>query len=192
MEKSSLGELKLFLTEDIFLLDEDIESLTKNDSQEIQVQPTQTTSISSSTTNETPTADSPAQEVEVKEPIKVRGKFEKGILILHEESSLADPVMDMLVKMITAVNHSMSEVGLLNSEELEGRTLEEFQAINAHVILKFGRIKHPINALPIHEYQPHTEDETEYLFADSLSMIAEDGNLKRKLWASLKSLFNLA
>lgn len=190
MEKSSLGELKLFLTEDIFLLDEDLESLTKNDSQEIQVKPTQTTAISSPLPS--PVAESPAQEEEVQEPIKVRGKFEKGILILHEESSLADPVMDMLVKMITAVNHSMSEVGLLSSEELEGRTLEEFQAINAHVILKFGRIKHPINALPIHEYQPHTEDETEYLFADSLSMIAEDGNLKRKLWASLKSLFNLA
>jgi hypothetical protein len=113
-------------------------------------------------------------------------------LILHEEEKLADEVMEMMVKMIQAVNHSMNEAGMISSKNLEGRSLEEFMDLNAHKVLKFGRIKHPINALPAIEYTIHTEEETEYLFADSLSVIAEDRDLKVKLWNSLKILFNIS
>ena len=100
--------------------------------------------------------------------------------------------MDMLVKMLNACGHSMSEVGLLAAENLENRSLEEFKALNAHVVLKFGRIKHPINQLPINSYEIHTEEETEYLFADALTSIAEDKGLKRQLWGALQLLFNLS
>jgi len=131
---------------------------------------------------------------EVKEPIPpiVRGQFAKGILILHEEDELADEVMDMLSKMVSAVNHSMSDVGLLSSEELKGKSLEDFQAINAHKVIKFGKISHPINALPIPSYQIKTEEETEYLFADSLTQISMDRALKKKLWENLQTLFNIS
>jgi hypothetical protein len=69
--------------------------------------------------------------------------------------------------------------------------MEEFQALNAHVVLKFGKIKHPINALFDQLYEIHSDDETEFLFADSLSSIFEDKKLKVKLWNSLQILFNL-
>ncbi|WP_268034118.1 hypothetical protein [Algoriphagus sp. PAP.12] len=191
MDKSTLGELKYILNEDIFLFDEDKDSLAKESGFQAenpnlnQVQePTSPGLTKIETKQET------APEVEL-EPIQVRGKFEKGILILHEEESLNAEIMDMLVKILQAVGHSMSEVGLLNSKELEGRSLDEFHAINAHVVLKFGRIKHPINAFPILDYHIHAENETEYLFADSLTSIFEDSNLKRKLWTTLKTLFNI-
>ena len=61
----------------------------------------------------------------------------------------------------------------------------------AHVVLKFGVIKHPINAKFDQLYEIHAEDETEYLFANSLSEIFEDKKLKVKLWNSLQILFNL-
>jgi hypothetical protein len=70
--------------------------------------------------------------------------------------------------------------------------MEDFQGLNAHVVLKFGRIKHPVNNLPFAAYDIHTEGETEYLFADALSTIAEDKQLKRKLWTALQLLFNLS
>ncbi|SHO59799.1 hypothetical protein [Algoriphagus zhangzhouensis] len=191
MDKSTLGELKYILNEDIFLFDEDKDSLAKEsgfhagntDLNQVQ-EPASPGLTKIETKQET------APEVEL-EPIQVRGKFEKGILILHEEESLNAEIMDMLVKILQAVGHSMSEVGLLNSQELEGRSLDEFHAINAHVVLKFGRIKHPINAFPILDYHIHAENETEYLFADSLTSIFEDSNLKRKLWTTLKTLFNI-
>ena len=78
------------------------------------------------------------------------------------------------------------------AENLENRSLEEFKALNAHVVLKFGRIKHPINQLPISSYEIHTEEEIEYLFADALTSISEDKALKRQLWTALQLLFNLS
>ncbi|SFN86944.1 hypothetical protein SAMN04488519_102291 [Algoriphagus ornithinivorans] len=193
MENLSLGELKYILQEPIYLFEED-QSELKNKVSENKSELVKKNEVPPTPHEEPIKSDElkpETEEIEI-EPIKVRGKFEKGILILHEEAALSDPVMDMLVKMIQAVGHSMSEVGLVSSEELHGKSLEEFQAINAHIVLKFGKIKHPINALPIHEYQIHTEEETEYLFADSLTAISEDKNLKVKTWNALKLLFNIS
>ena len=128
----------------------------------------------------------------IEAPIPIKGNFSKGILVIHEEANLNAEVMDMLVKMLNACGHSMSEVGLLAAENLENRSLEEFKALNAHIVLKFGRIKHPINQLPINSYEIHTEEDTEYLFADALSSISEDKGLKRQLWGALQLLFNLS
>lgn len=128
----------------------------------------------------------------VQESIPLQGNFTKGILIVHEEEKLNAEIMDMLVKMITACGHSMNEVGLVSSLTLENRSMEEFQALNAHVVIKFGRIKHPINQFSFGTYEIQSEGETEYLFADALSSIAEDKSLKRKLWSALQLLFNLS
>lgn len=134
-----------------------------------------------------------AQTIEqAPDPIAIQGNFSNGILILHEEDQLPPIVLEMLVNMIQAVGHSMNEVGLVSSAALEGRSLQELYDLNAHKILKFGRIKHPINALPAKDYHIHAERATEYLFADSLSIIAEDKILKKKLWNNLKVLFNIS
>lgn len=177
MENESLEELQHFLPEEIYLTPEDRKSILSS----LEAGQKAVKKI-----------DIPTQEEEIKpEPIEVKGTFAKGILILHEENELSPEVMDMLVKMITAVGHSMSDVGLLNSEKLENRSMEDFQAINAHVVLKFGRIKHSINALPASPYEVYSDEGTEYLFADALSVISETKELKRKLWNSLQVVFNL-
>lgn len=178
MENESLEELQHFLPEEIYLIPEDRKSILS--------------SLASGSKSTQKVEETPEVEEVKPDPIAVKGTFAKGILILHEENELAPEVMDMLVKMITAVGHSMSDVGLLNSEKLENRSMDDFQAINAHVVLKFGRIKHPINALPATAYEVYSEDGTEYLFADALSVISEEKELKRKLWNSLQVLFNLS
>lgn len=174
MENDSIEELQSLITEEIYLIPEDRKAILAQLEGKTEV----------------------AQEVissePVVEPIPVRGNFSKGVLVLHEENELPTEVMDMLVNMIKAVGHSMNEVGMVSSESLENRSMEDFQALNAHVVLKFGKIKHPINALFDQLYEIHSEVETEYLFADSLSMIFDDKKLKVKLWNSLQILFNLS
>jgi hypothetical protein len=181
MENDSIEELKYLLTEEIYLIPEDRKAILG--------QLDGKTEIPLEGKVETP-QEVVTTEPEM-EPIPVRGNFSKGVLILHEENELPSEVMDMLVNMIKAVGHSMNEVGLVSSETLENRTMEDFQALNAHVVLKFGKIKHSINALFDQLYEIHSDEETEFLFADSLSSIFEDKKLKVKLWNSLQILFNL-
>jgi hypothetical protein len=196
MEEMNIQQLQHILTEDLFLIKEEYKTkslLEKSEGKSIQEISQKSVSKADSTLETAVVLEPSAEDLVVpKDPISIRGKFENGVLILHEEEELAPEVMEMMVKMIQAVNHSMNEVGMISSKDLEGRSLEEFMDLNAHKVLKFGRIKHPINALPALEYSIHTEEETEYLFADSLSVIAEDRDLKVKLWNSLKILFNIS
>lgn len=199
MENDSLESLSAFLEEPIFLLEADrkrlAESLQVSGDKEAMSAVEQPVAFSSSENTATDSLTPVDQEIKlesVEEPILIKGNFSKGILVIHEEANLNAEVMDMLVKMLNACGHSMSEVGLLAAENLENRSLEEFKALNAHVVLKFGRIKHPINQLPISPYEIHTEEETEYLFADALTSISEDKGLKRQLWGALQLLFNLS
>lgn len=202
MENDSLQVLKHLIEEEIYLIPEDrkailaqLEDPTPTAAKPIGqaakvgvIIPKQ--EISESVSEPIATYQSPGEAVSY-DPIQVRGQFTKGLLVLHEEEKLSSEVMEMLVKMINACGHSMNEVGLLSSEKLEGRTVDEFKNLNAHTVLKFGRINHPINAFPARTYEVHSEKGTEYLFADSLSSIAEDKKLKIKLWTSLQALFNL-
>lgn len=207
MENESLENLKSFLVEELFLIPDDLKKL------EDELQGLSSTGSTQANTNPRELKIANGLDLAVKdasrlhsvktefedlneeikqEAIPLKGNFTKGILIIHEESELSPDVMDMLVKMINACGHSMAEVGMVSSENLENRSMEDLNALNSHVILKFGRIKHPVNALPSQAYEIFTEGETEYLFADSLTVIAEDKNLKRKLWTSLQKLFNLS
>lgn len=199
MENDSLESLSVFLEEPIFLLEADRSTLaaTLQGSAVTDARLVEGLKATISTTENIASDPITPTEQEVKlepieAPIPIKGNFSKGILVIHEEANLNAEVMDMLVKMLNACGHSMSEVGLLAAENLENRSLEEFKALNAHIVLKFGRIKHPINQLPINSYEIHTEEDTEYLFADALSSISEDKGLKRQLWGALQLLFNLS
>jgi len=199
MENDSLESLSAFLEEPIFLLEEDRKRLAESlqvsggkDAISALEQPVAFPSNERPATHSLTPVDQETKIESVEEPILIKGNFSKGILVIHEETNLNPEVMDMLVKMLNACGHSMSEVGLLAAENLENRSMEDFKALNAHVVLKFGRIKHPINQLPISSYEIHTEEETEYLFADALTSISEDKGLKRQLWAALQLLFNLS
>jgi hypothetical protein len=198
MENDSLESLQTFLEDSIFLLPEDQKKIEQSlfRTSESQVgNKTKVVEKSADLNAETPEKSNLPEEVQsapISDPIQVRGNFTKGILVVHEESSLNSEVMDMLVKMLNACGHSMTEVGLLAAESLENRSMEDFQALNAHVVLKFGRVKHPLNQLPVTPYEIHTEGETEYLFADALTSISEDKTLKRQLWTTLQLLFNLS
>ncbi|MDX5338371.1 MAG: hypothetical protein LPK25_05045 [Cyclobacteriaceae bacterium] len=178
MNMDNLNELASFIQEEIYLWTEE-KNLYRSEASKV-----------SSKLTHPPTLDEIPEEIQLP-PIPVKGNFSKGILIVHEESELHPEVMDMLVKMVNACGHSMSEVGLVKAEDLENRSMEDFNALNAHTVLKFGRVKHLINSIPAPAYEVYSEDETEYLFADSLPVISEDQSLKKKLWVALQKLFKL-
>ncbi|MDA0315036.1 MAG: hypothetical protein O2829_05215 [Bacteroidetes bacterium] len=199
MENDSLESLSAFLEDSIFLLEADQKIIAE----ELMISVPSKPILSEEQQKNTYSSKIEHKEIQltnyqetkldlIEDLIPIKGNFSKGILVLHEESSLSTEVMDMLVKMLNACGHSMTEVGLLAAENLENRSMEEFKALNAHVVLKFGRIKHPINQLPIISYEIHTEGETEYLFSDALTSISEDKALKRQLWGALQLLFNLS
>ena len=206
MENASLEELRSLIEEEIYLIAEDREviemQLTANTElpSPVEQKAPHQSSIDSANDGEiaskepvlTNLSTEKAMKESVSEPIPIRGNFSKGVLILHEEDALNTEVMEMLVKMIRACGHSMTEVGMAASSSLEGRSMEDFQDLNARTVLKFGRIKHPVNSISSTRYEVFSENETEYLFADSLSEISEDKNLKVKLWNSLQVLFNLS
>lgn len=198
MENDSLESLQTFLEDSIFLLPEDQKKIeqslfgTSESQLAKEIVAVEKSSDLSAGTPEKSNLSEEVQSAPISDPIQVKGNFTKGILVVHEESNLNSDVMDMLVKMLNACGHSMTEVGLLAAESLENRSMEDFQALNAHVVLKFGLVKHPINQLPITPYEIHTEEETEYLFADALTSISEDKTLKRRLWTTLQLLFNLS
>ncbi|GAA0879570.1 hypothetical protein GCM10009119_25380 [Algoriphagus jejuensis] len=204
MENASLEELKTLIEEEIYLIPEDREAiliqlnakaeLSTVENQTDAMRTVDTVAESEASAKYSQAKPEPENEPEelTPEPIPVRGNFSKGVLILHEEDDLKPEVMEMLMKMIKACGHSMSEVGMVASSVLEDRTMDELQNLNAHILLKFGRIKHPINGISSSRYEVFSENETEYLFADSLTEISEDKNLKVKLWTSLQVLFNLS
>lgn len=195
MEKISIHHLSQFITEDIFLLPAEFKTTSQPENQN-------SSALEASNLNPLPplisqdlqeiTSDKINIETLGEEPIPVLGNFEKGVLILIEEIILRPEVMDMLVKMLNAVGHSMNEVGLIHSNTLEKRSLRELQSLNAQTVLKFGRLSHPINAIPATPYEVHMEGEVQYLFADALSAISEDNLLKKKLWSALQILFNIS
>lgn len=174
MNMENLYELASFIQEDIFFLPEDRDRVKA----ELKEPNSKST-------------DKEIQEEIQAPPIPVKGNFTKGILIVHEEPELTPSIMDMLVKMVNACGHSMTEIGLVKAEDLENRSMEDFNSLNAHTVLKFGRVKHLINSIPAPTYEVYTEEETEYIFADSLSAISEDTELKKKLWLALQKLFKL-
>jgi hypothetical protein len=195
MEQISIHHLSQFITEELFLIQEDMEisAQIETESSKSLEQPVlkQTIPIIPQVVQTISEEKVIIQELK-EEPIPVLGNFEKGVLILIEEDSLRPEVMEMLVKMLNAVGHSMNEVGLIHSHTLDMRSMKDLKNLNAHTILKFGRIQHPINSVPANQYEVYAEEDVQYLFAEALTSISEDNSLKKKLWGALQILFNIS
>lgn len=195
MEEMSIHHLSQFITEEIFLLPEEFPDDPQIESSSINPLDSPSSAPLIPIISQAPQAvmEKNINTESIKdESIPLLGNFEKGVLILIEEAVLMPEVIDMLVKMLNAVGHSMRDVGLIHSNTLEKRSLTELHDLNAHVILKFGRLQHPINSLPANQYEVYAEEGVQYLFADALSTIAEDSSLKKRLWGALQILFNIS
>lgn len=136
--------------------------------------------------NTTPAAD----------PLKFLGSNQKHITILVNESNavfLTDISLTFLTGILNACKLNMSDVAVINICQSKNN---HYTVINSatqpRIMLLFGVSPQEIG-LPI--YFPHFQiqpfSNTTYVCAPHLSNIRDDQSLKAKLWANLKSVFQL-
>ncbi|WP_009033747.1 hypothetical protein [Indibacter alkaliphilus] len=177
MESQNLHYLSLFLDQEIYLMPEDRDSLSKQaDSQVL---------------TESSVEQIPEEEVEEKLELEYQGGFEKGILVVFEGKELEKEHHDLLFNILNAVNCSLKDVALCSDMSLNLVSPDYISNMAPNKVIIFGNIHHDIISLKKKDYSILQEEGTEYLFADGLKTISEDKNLKRALWTALQVLFNI-
>lgn len=179
MEENSIHHFSLFLDTPIYLLPEEKSSLIHAPSSKEQEK------------------TAPQEEeipVEISQGIQelvYDGGFEKGVLVVYEENYLADGIKELLFRILDAVGCSLKDIALAGAEALSGTGMEQIEALNPVKVIVFGQPKHSLLQLKKKTYDIQMIEETEYLFADNLELISENKELKKLLWASLQTLFNV-
>jgi hypothetical protein len=120
------------------------------------------------------------------------GGFEKGVLVALDEKELNADLKELLFRILDAVGCSLKDIALCGPEELATAEIAQIEALNPLKVIVFGQPQHPIMQLKKSNYEIHMIDDTEYLFADRLELIAANKEMKKSLWASLKTLFNVS
>jgi hypothetical protein len=123
--------------------------------------------------------------------ITAKGEVQKGLLVVLGEAA-APELMGFLAKILGAVGFDLS-ADALTVQLSEDQKIGFSKLAKAHAIrhvLCFGvqppQMQLNFNAPP---YHPFTVNEISFLFADQLSSIQANQNLKRPLWEGLKSMF---
>lgn len=175
MENQSLYHLGMFLDQDIYLLPEEkSQILSKSPQNEVELE-----------------TESLAFDEEEAPVLEYEGGFEKGILVIFEGKELEKEFQDLLLKILNAVNCSLKDIALCSDMSLNLVNHDYLQEMNPNKIIVFGNIHHDLMGLKKKNYKIQHEEDTEYLFADDLKLIAQEVSLKKALWAELQVLFNI-
>lgn len=198
-QDEDLSFLSFFLNEPIYLLPE-AEPVFQAEAQRVEEDQIVAEVIQSEPGEITEVAtDDAEKEISLALP-ETEGQNRKGVLILFhnpdgqvlEASSAA-----LLEKILNAVKHDMDDVARCNWALLEHQQqdqkniFESLQLIDAQKIIAFGDL--PLSWSISHFFQKYhiTEDGSGkgLLQVDDLSIIAQNRDLKVKLWESLQKLF---
>lgn len=126
-------------------------------------------------------------------------KNKKKITLLYKKQSGKDPgkgQLDFIQKILQACKLNLEDVALLTVPD-EGTTIEQLKAAYQPAILVMFGLDPTSIGLPIRfpEFKLQSYDSTTYLSAPDISLLMEDTEngklLKSRLWACLRSLFNL-
>ncbi|QDH81619.1 hypothetical protein FKX85_17530 [Echinicola soli] len=192
MEEMDIDKLGFFIEEDIFLIPEDAQEIlladkfkdfTEDISKENPAIPADNPADSPQEQPDNETVSSPS--------LVYDGDFEKGLLVIHQDDPLGEELKAFLLKILRAVSYSLKDIALVSASQVAGLPPEAVQQLNPHKILVFGRLSHPMIQLKEANYEVTSDDEIEYLFADSLPVIFEEQDLKKQLWKSLQAFFNI-
>ncbi len=130
------------------------------------------------------------------DPLKFLGSNQKHITILVNESNavfLTDTSLAFLTGILNACKLNMSDVAVINiGQSANNHYTAISSATLPGIMLLFGVSPQEIGlplSFPHFQIQPF--DNTTYVCAPHLANIRDDQSLKAKLWASLKSVFQL-
>lgn len=130
------------------------------------------------------------------ESIRALGMHQRAILILVNEQQapfLTDASLNYLTRILNACKLTMSDVALVNLANAAGANYLQLQEkYPSQLLIAFG-IPPDALSLPIDfpPYQLQKLSGCTYLHAPSLTELELSETEKRKLWASLKKLFNI-
>ena len=187
MEPLNLYHLSLLLDQDLVIIPEDINKhlLSK------QLKARHASIIEEEGTFQGISA-SEAEEEYLEEVLKIdyEGHFEKGVLIIYQGNHLEDSYRDFLMKILGAVGFSLKDVAMVPSNHIHELPTECINQLNPNKCLVFGSLNHPIMKLRTKDYEV-ISGEAAYFFAVPLEELADNVQLKRKLWTGLQVLFNI-
>ncbi|KIO76004.1 hypothetical protein TH53_17445 [Pedobacter lusitanus] len=200
---TSAEALRLFFTEDIYLVNSDdkilpeisAESVSAPAAQHITAVAETTVSVSGAV-NEVPGHAAPV--IEVKQPavktvaFKYLGKNQKNILILvnDEQNEVStDKGKELLRNIVKALQLTANDFALLNYATCMQTGFEELKSFfKLNVVLSFGVTplhlgmgEHPVNEIIM-------QDAAQLIFSGNLDQLADDQIGKKTLWGSLKKL----
>lgn len=183
----NLKELSLFLTDEIFVLQEEVrEKLAVNKiASKLDLSST-TTDSSVSSEPETPAI---AKEHDP-EPIPYEGEFKKSILVIYQGDELKESNRAFLFKVFSAVNLSLKDIALVSELSLKGSNEDPLEQLNPEKMILFGTIYHPLMGMKKENYTI-VQEPLDYFFADDLDGLEMNVSLKRKLWDTLQIFFNI-
>lgn len=195
-QEEDLSFLAFFLNEPVYLLPEEAPVFIPLPEEEAEV-------IAQADTMH----DAGANEKEEKEEITsapdvpgYEGQNRKAVLVLYHQpdsTQMPEGSKTFLQKILRAVAHEPDDVALCNWALLEQQAsevpgiYETLQSIDSSKILVFGDL--PLSWSMSHFFQKYhitqDADGRQLLQADDLLMIAQNRDLKVKLWESLQRLF---
>ncbi|EON75945.1 hypothetical protein ADIS_3533 [Lunatimonas lonarensis] len=182
-EKFTLQELALFLKEEVYVIGADQEKLLFSDRLKKQIS---LPLSSSGSVNE------PVEEYEEEAyQLPYEGQFTKKILVVYSGTNLPVELKEFLLKILSAVDCKLPDIALTSENALKVTGESGIPSLNPEKIIVFGKIDNPIQRLRKIPYELVSDGESELLFADSLEELNESTDLKRKLWKSMQTLFNI-
>ena len=123
------------------------------------------------------------------------GKNEKNILIITSKTEvrfLTDEEFVFLTSILSACKLSNADVAIVNWKQTDKNLQDIFNQLQSKTVLLFD--VNPLEiGLPLNfpHFQIQQFDKQTYLCAPSLEQIANDLNIKKQLWNSLKKLFEI-
>ena len=187
MEQLNLNHLSLLLDQDLVIIPEDINKHLLSEQLKARHAPLiEEAGIS-------PGISVSEAEQEYREEllkINYEGDFEKGVLIIYQGNHLEASYRDFLMKILGAVGCSLKDVALVSANHIHELPTECINQLNPNKCLVFGSLNHPVMKLKTKDYEV-ISGEAAYFFADPLEELAENVQLKKKLWAGLQVLFDI-
>ena len=144
---------------------------------------------------EAPKVEIKATATEPKGPLRSLGENRKNVLILVDAADavfLGDKDLELLTSILAACKLSLADVAIVNKHQHTIVYKELIGTFSSKVCLLFdippSAIDLPVD-FPAYQVQPFAG--CSFLYGPSLGEMQNDQELKKKLWVSLKRLFNL-
>ena len=127
---------------------------------------------------------------------KYLGENKKKTLVVvryADAAHLPDKQLSFLAKLLAACSLSLADVAIFNFQDHQPTQFNEIlNYFNPKSVLLFG-IKPPEFGMPMNfpDFQVQAYKDVVYVSSPTLESVEPDKDLKGKLWASLKKIYNL-